>query len=88
MSQTTHKPGLKTFDFTLVFAGEFEELSDELVDAIFEAGCDDSHVWLSDCVLRIGFSREAPSYRIALISAIADIERAGLGLELAAVEGA
>jgi hypothetical protein len=88
MNHLKSKTELKTYRFTLVFAGEFEDLSENLVDAIYEAGCDDSHIALSECVLRIGFSREAPSYRIALISAIADIERSGLGLELAAVEGA
>ncbi len=82
------KTKLSTCNFTLDFAGEFEEITQELEDAVFEAGCDDSLISLSNCVLRIGFSREAPSYRIALYSAIADIERTGLGLELAAVEGA
>jgi hypothetical protein len=88
MNRTRSKTELKTYDFTLVFAGEFEDLSQELVDAVYDAGCDDSLISLSECVRRISFSREAPSYRIALISAIADIERPGLGLELAAVEGA
>jgi hypothetical protein len=75
-----------TYSFTLVFDGEFEELSDELLDAVWEAGCDDSSVWLSECVLRITFDREAPSFRVALVSALADIRRTGLGLELARVE--
>ena len=86
MNPTTVRKPLTTYSFTLVFAGEFEELSDELLDALWEAGCDDSHVSISECVLRIAFDREAPSFRIALLSAIADIERSGLGLELARVE--
>jgi hypothetical protein len=88
MNQRASKAKLKTYTFTLVIAGEFEDLSHELVDALFEAGCDDSGISLCNRVLRIDFARDAPSYGIALISAIADIERSGLGLELAAVEGA
>ena len=33
----------------------------------------------------IAFSREAPSFRVALLSAIADVERAGVGIELVGV---
>jgi hypothetical protein len=78
--------GLAAYPFTLVFAGECGDLPDEFLDAIYEAGCDDSHVSISDRVLRIAFDRVAPSYRVALTSAIADIERAGVGLELIRVE--
>lgn len=81
----TRKP-LTTHSFTLVFSGEFEELSRELLDALFEAGCDDSHVSLREGVLRIAFDREAPSFRVALLSAINDVERSGFGLELRRVE--
>ncbi len=81
----TRKPPT-TYSFTLVFAGEFEELTDELSDALFESGCDDSHVTLRDNVLRIAFDRQAPSFRIALLSAIAAVERTGFGLELSRVE--
>lgn len=75
-----------TYSFTLVFAGEFDDLSREFLDAVYEAGCDDAHVTIRRKDLRIGFDREAPSFRIALFSAIADLDRAGLGLELAGVE--
>jgi hypothetical protein len=87
MSQALTKKALKTYGFTLVFAGEFDELPDEVVDAVWEAGCDDSTISLCDQVPRIAFDREAPSYWLALLLAIADIERTGLGLELAAIEG-
>lgn len=86
MSPTTIRKPLTTYSFTLVFAGEVEELTGELTDALFEAGCDDSHVSLRDGVLRIAFDREAPSFRVALLSAIADVERSGFGLELGRVE--
>ena len=86
MSQTIAKKSLKLQSFTLIFAGVFDDLSDEFVDAIWEAGCDDSHISLREGTLRISFDREAPSYWSALLSAVADIERTGLGLELASIE--
>jgi hypothetical protein len=86
VSITTVREPKTTYRFILVFAGEYDSLSSELLDALFEAGCDDSHVSLSENVLRIAFDRDAPSFRIALLSAIADVERAGVGLELARVE--
>ena len=86
MSQTLTKGDLKTYSFTLVFAGEFDDLSDQVVDAIREAGCEDSHILLREGVLRISFDRQAPSYRVALYSAIADLEKTGLDLELERVE--
>lgn len=84
MSTTTRKT-LATHSFTLVF-GTFDDLTDEWLNAIFEAGCDDSTVAIRAGVLRIAFDREAPSFRAALFSAISDVERAGLGLELIRVE--
>ncbi|HWE36096.1 MAG TPA: hypothetical protein VG406_05935 [Isosphaeraceae bacterium] len=86
MSTAKTRTACATYSFTLVFAGEYHDLSEEVVDAIFEVGCDDSHISICEGVLRIDFDREAPSYRIALTSAIADIERAGVGLELIRVE--
>lgn len=86
MSTIRLKAACATYSFTLVFAGEFDDLPDEFVDAVYEAGCDDSHISVSNGILRIAFDRAAPSYRVALTSAIADIERAGVGLELIRVE--
>jgi hypothetical protein len=86
MSTTLTKKALKTHSFTLVFEGQFDDLSDDLVNAVWEAGCDDSHISLRQGTLRIAFDREAPSYWAALLSAVADIERTGLGLDLAIIE--
>ena len=86
MSVTLTKKILKTHSFTLVFEGQFDDLSDDLVDAVWQAGCDDSHISLRQGTLRIAFDREAPSYWTAILSAVADIARTGLGLELAGIE--
>ena len=86
MSTTLTKKALKTHSFTLVFEGRFDELSDDLVNAVWDAGCDDSHISLRQGTLRIAFDREGSSYWAALLSAVADIERTGLGLDLAIIE--
>lgn len=86
MSHTLVRKSLRTYRFTLVFAGEFDELTDEFADAVWEAGCEDSHIALSHHELRITFDRAAPTYWAAVLSAVAAIERTGLGLELAAIE--
>lgn len=80
------KQPLATYSLTLVLGGEFDELSDGLLNAIWEAGCEDSHVSLREGTLRVSFDREAPSFLVALLSAITDIERTGLGLEVVRVE--
>ena len=49
--------------------------SDDLVDALFEAGCDDGSVWSRGEMVHIGFSREANSLEEAIRSAIGDVQR-------------
>lgn len=79
------KKSRSSFSFRLVFS-DATEIDRELEDALFEAGCDDALLGLCEGVLFLIFDREAPSYRVALISAIMDVERAGVGLELVRVE--
>jgi len=76
------------YEFGLAFRFDqgAEELDDAMVDALFEAGCDDALVAVRSGEPYITFSREAPSFRVALFSAIADVERSGVGLELVRVE--
>jgi hypothetical protein len=74
------------YGFTLVFADSIDDLTQEFVDFTYESGCGDSHISLREGVLRIAFDREEPSFHVALTSALAEIERAGFGLELARVE--
>jgi hypothetical protein len=49
----------------------------ELVEALFEAGCDDGSVWSSGGYVQIGFSRESESLEAAIRSAVGDIQKAG-----------
>jgi hypothetical protein len=86
MSTADTKRSTVTHHFSLVFAGRLDDLEDDFLDALYEAGCDDALVGLREGVPVIDFAREAPSFRVALQSAIADVERAGVGLELIRVE--
>ena len=74
-----------THQFSLIYP-PVEVLTRELVDALFESGCDDATVGIQGGVLFLDFTRSAPSFRLALMSAILDVERSGLPLELLRVE--
>ena len=64
---------MKAYGFTLIVEGT-DFLDDDTVDAVFEAGCDDATVGVSNGIPCADFDREAPSIEEAALSAIADIE--------------
>jgi hypothetical protein len=66
---------MTTYDFTVVLSGQ-EELTPELADRLFAAGCDDGTPSQRAGVVYVGFSREAENLETAIRSAIADIGRA------------
>ena len=63
-------------EFTLILSG-FSELTDDVEDRIFEAGCDDTLLGILDGTPFLDFTREAPSLKDAILSAIRDVARAG-----------
>lgn len=67
---------MKTYEFIVTLAAGTEH-TDELVEALFEAGCDDGSVWSSGGRVQIGFSRESESLEAAIRSAVGDIQKAG-----------
>jgi hypothetical protein len=75
----------KSYDFTLVLSG-VPELTDEVCDALFEAGCDDSTPGQRAGVTFLHFAREADSARAAILSAISEVEGASIGARVARVE--
>ncbi len=75
----------KTHEFTLVYTG-VEDFTDEFINAMYEAGCDDALIGMRDGFFFADFSRNSPTFREALISAIEDIERSGQPLQLIRVE--
>ncbi len=65
---------METYQFTLIVEGP-DLQSDDLIDALYEAGCDDALVGRTDGIQYLDFDREASRLDQAFLSAIADIER-------------
>jgi hypothetical protein len=61
------------YSFTVVITG-LDELSYEVVDELFEAGCDDATFGSRDGVCFGDFDREAESAEVAIASAIRQVE--------------
>lgn len=63
------------------------ELTDEQLDTLYEAGCDDGSFSVEPDGTVLGFfDREAPTEQDAVISAIVDVEQAGIGARVLQVE--
>lgn len=67
---------MKTYNFRLILTG-FSELTSDVEDSLFEAGCDDGNLGMIDGVGFVEFDREAQSFLQALCSAIDNVEKAG-----------
>lgn len=60
-------------EFTMIVEGP--DLQDDgVIDALFEAGCDDALIGRTDCTQYLDFGREAETFEEAVFSAIADVE--------------
>lgn len=63
------------------------KLTDDELDTLYEAGCDDGSFSVEPGGTVLGFfDREAPTEQDAVISAILDIEQAGIGARVLRVE--
>lgn len=56
---------------------DVEVMTDELANALYEAGCDDGSPWSSDRQAFVGFDREADSLEEAIRSAVGHVRHAG-----------
>jgi hypothetical protein len=68
------------YDFTLILEGPLE-LTEQMADKLFEAGCDDGTPGLYEGVFSIDFHRQAVSFEAAIRSAITDVKSAGYKVE-------
>jgi len=68
------------YDFTLILKGS-PELTEELADRLFSAGCDDGTPGTCCGLTVIDFHRESDSLEAALRSAVADVNSAGETVE-------
>ncbi len=64
------------YDFTAILK-DSPELTEQLADALFAAGCDDGSPNMCCGVTAIDFHRDAPSLEEAIRLAVADINSAG-----------
>lgn len=77
---------MKTYEFVVTLAKGTAH-SDNLVDSLCTAGCDDGTVWSRGEAVQIGFSREADSLEEAIRSAIGDVQKAGAAVAEVTMEG-
>jgi hypothetical protein len=75
------QPCKKEYDFTLILAG-IDDLTGEVCDALYEAGCDDATLGMQDGRGYLTFTREAASLKDAVLSAIQDVRKAKIGAEV------
>ena len=71
---------MKKYAFTLILKGPLE-LTEEIADELFEAGCDDGTPGTCNGVFSIDFHREGKSLEVAINSAIENVKSAGYGVE-------
>ena len=84
---TVNPTTAQTYEFTLIYEGP-AELTDELENAIFGAGCGDATLGIVGGRMVLDFCRQSASFEEALTTAIGDVRRAGLPYPLIRVEPA
>lgn len=67
---------MTTYEFNLILAAT-TDLSDDLADALFAAGCDDATPVKINGLVQIMFDREAESLETAIRSAIGQVQQTG-----------
>ena len=73
------------YEFTLILEGSLE-LTEDIADELFEAGCDDGTPGICNGVFSIDVHREANSLEEAIGSAIANVKSAGYEVERVEIE--
>jgi hypothetical protein len=73
------------YEFALVLEGSLE-LTEEIADELFEAGCDDGTPGTRNGVFSIDFHREADSLEAAIHSAINNVRAAGYNVQRVEIE--
>jgi hypothetical protein len=76
---------MKTYGFAVVLAAG-TDITEDLADALFDAGCDDGTPGQRCGVPVITFSREADCLESAIRSAVADVQKGGCAVERVQIE--
>jgi hypothetical protein len=77
---------LAKYDVEVILELEGDDLTEDMLDTLYEAGADDALLGRSNGVFFADFTREADSLLEAVISAIETIENAGVGARAVRVE--
>ena len=67
---------MKVYEFSLILKGALD-LTEEIADELFQAGCNDGTPGISDGEFSIDFHRESQSLEAAINSAIKNVKDAG-----------
>jgi hypothetical protein len=67
---------MPAYAFTVILADQ-TEITEDLAEALVEAGCDDASPRSSEGIVAIDFDRDAESLERAIRFAIADAQKAG-----------
>jgi hypothetical protein len=73
------------YEFSLILK-EGTEITEELADQLFEAGCDDGTPGTFCGMPYISFHREAENLEFAIRSAVADVQKTGCVVERVQIE--
>ena len=73
------------YEFSLILKGS-PELTEQICDELFEAGCDDGTPGTCNGVFSIDFHREADSLEAAIKTAINNVKAAGYEVDHAEIE--
>lgn len=82
---TTRDECAREHEFVLVLSG-VRDIGPRVMDALYEAGCDDATPSMRHGRVYLAFAREAPSLKDAIFSAIRDVKRAGIGADVLCVD--
>jgi hypothetical protein len=74
-------------EFVLILEG-ISDVDSKTMNALFEAGCDDGTLGRQGGRILMGFTRSAPTMMAAIVSAINDVRKAGIGARVVRVEEA
>lgn len=69
------------YQFTIALAGEWDEVTDEMADRLYEAGCDDATVVMRGGRISLAFVRLADNGTDAMLSAVRDVRKAGFEID-------
>jgi len=73
------------YEFRLILEGPLE-LTEEIADELYAAGCDDGTPGACEGVFSIDFHREAESLEAAIRSAMRNVKSAGYNVERVEIE--